>query len=164
MTKARRIPPAVDDGGVPNLPQPGPATQASPHLQTATGVAILSMAPIWTAEATSTYDALPPECRMPETRAPDTEMTCPTRSGPVCACGGVAGALPLPVLVAACLCGRAWAAGPGWGRSGTPPSSAAGIRLAFFTFESPIVAPGGLPGASAVNLTFDGTDRTFTAR
>ncbi len=37
MTKARRIPPPEDDGGVPNLPEPGPAVQARRRHQAATG-------------------------------------------------------------------------------------------------------------------------------
>ena len=36
MTQARRVPPAADGGGVPNLPQPGPAAQARPHQQAGT--------------------------------------------------------------------------------------------------------------------------------
>ena len=34
MTQARRIPPATDGGGVPDLPQPGPAAQARPQAAT----------------------------------------------------------------------------------------------------------------------------------
>ena len=37
MKKARRNPPATDGGGVPDLPQPGPAAQARPRKQAGTG-------------------------------------------------------------------------------------------------------------------------------